>query len=151
MLRDNPPLSAAQLTPLAGRGEQRAADVGDVLYRVGDRQYPFIAILEGEVAILDAAGHEILRHGASRFLGELNLLSGQSVFVTAVVTQPLRYIAVDRDALRPLLFEDGPLSDLLLSSFISRREALQGGRGVGVGGGGPHSSAAAMPMGQVAR
>ena len=39
----------------------------------------------------------------------MNLLSGQTVFLTAVVTRPLRYIAVDRDALRPLLFEDGPL------------------------------------------
>ena len=29
-------------------------------------RYPFIAILEGEVAILDAAGHEIVRHGPSR-------------------------------------------------------------------------------------
>src|SRR4051812_20192840 len=105
MLRDSPPLSAAQLATPSQRGEPRAADVGDVLYRVGDRQYPFIAILEGEVAILDAAGHEILRHGASRFLGELNLLSGQSVFVTAVVTQPLRYIAVDRDVLRELLYD----------------------------------------------
>ena len=61
----------------------------------------------------------------SGFLGEMNLLSGQTVFLTAVVTQPLRYIAVDRDALRPLLFDDGPLSDLLLSTFIARREALQ--------------------------
>jgi thioredoxin reductase (NADPH) len=62
-----------------------------------------------------------VRHGASGFLGELNLLSGQTVFVTAVVTQPLRYIAVDRDALRPLLFEDGPLSDLLLSIWRNAR------------------------------
>ena len=52
-----------------------------MLYRVGDRSYPFIAILEGEVAILDAAGNEIVRHGASGFLGELSMLSGQTVFV----------------------------------------------------------------------
>ena len=77
------------------------------------------------MAILDAAGNEIVRHGASSFLGELNLLSGQTVFLTAVVTQPLRYVAVDRDALRALLFDDGPLSDLVLSTFIARREALQ--------------------------
>ena len=37
-------------------GEERTAAVGDVLYRVGDQSYPFIAILEGEAAILDAAG-----------------------------------------------------------------------------------------------
>src|SRR5213592_360895 len=118
-------LSASQLATLSRLGEERTASVGDVLFRVGDRRYPFIAIIEGEVAILDAAGNELVRHGASGFLGEMNLLSGQTVFLTAVVTQPMRYIAVDREALRRLLFEDGALSDLLLSTFIARREALQ--------------------------
>ena len=144
-------LSASQLATLAELGEERTADVGDVLYSVGDQEYPFIAILEGEVAILDAAGHEIVRHGPSRFLGELNLLSGQTVFVTAVVTQPLRYIAVERDVMRGLLFEDGPLSDLVLSTFIARREALQTVEGLGLEIVGPHSSEATMRMLDFAR
>src|SRR2546421_8988080 len=126
-----PSLSASQLATLAAAGEERRADVGDVLFTVGDARYPFIAIREGEVAILDAAGNEIIRHGASSFLGELNLLSGQTVFLTVVVTKPLRYVAVDRDVLRALLFDDGPLSDLVLSTFIARREALQRVKGVG--------------------
>jgi thioredoxin reductase (NADPH) len=147
----SPSLSPSQLATLAELGEERRADIGDVLYRVGDRRYPFIAILAGEVAILDAAGQEILRHGPSGFLGELNLLSGQTVFLTAVVTQPLRYIAVDRDALRPLLFQDGPLSDLVLSTFIARREALQRVGGVGLEIIGPQSSAATMRMLDFAR
>src|SRR5471030_2888579 len=111
-------LSASQLATLAQLGEERTARVGDVLFRVGDQRYPFIAIVEGEVGILDAADNEVIRHGPSGFLGEVNLLSGQTVFLTAVVTKPLRYIAVDRDALRPLLFDDGPLSDLLLTTFV---------------------------------
>ena len=113
--------------------------------------YPFIAIREGEVAILDAAGNEIVRHGASSFLGELNLLSGQTVFLTAVVTKPLRYVAVDRDALRALLFDDGPLSDLVLSTFIARREALQRVQGIGLEIVGPRSSEATMQMLDFAR
>ncbi|HZV74183.1 MAG TPA: FAD-dependent oxidoreductase [Conexibacter sp.] len=147
----SPTLSASQLAKLAEVGEERTADVGEVLYSVGDRRYPFIAIVEGEVAIRDAAGNEIVRHGASSFIGELNLLSGQTVFVTAVVTQPLRYIAVDRDALRSLLFEDGPLSDLVLSVFIARREALQRVQGVGMEIIGPRSSQATMQMLDFAR
>jgi thioredoxin reductase (NADPH) len=127
----SPTLSPAQLGSLAKLGTEQTARIGDVLYRVGDRDYPLIAIIDGEVAILDAAGKEIIRHRCSGFLGEMSLLTGQAVFVTAVVTQPLRYIAVDRDALRPLLFEDGPLSDLLLSTFIARREALQQVEGIG--------------------
>jgi thioredoxin reductase (NADPH) len=144
-------LSGSQLASLAQLGEERSAAVGDVLFRVGDTRYPFIAIVEGEVAILDAAGNEIVRHGASGFLGEMNLLSGQTVFLAAVVTQALRYIAVDRDALRPLLFEDGPLSDLLLSTFIARREALQQVDGVGLEVIGSRSSAATMRMVDFAR
>jgi thioredoxin reductase (NADPH) len=141
-----PSLSASQLATLGALGEERTAAVDDVLYRVGDTVYPFIAILEGEVAIVDADGNEIVRHGASSFLGELNLLSGQTVFVNAVVTKPLRYIAVDRDALRELLFDDGPLSDLVLSTFIARREALQRVEGIGLEIVGPRASAATMQM-----
>ncbi|MCW3020595.1 MAG: hypothetical protein JWN10_2903 [Solirubrobacterales bacterium] len=147
----SPLLSASQLAMFAELGEERTAKVGDVLYRVGDPTYPFIAILDGEAAILDSAGNELVRHGKSGFLGELNLLSGQTVFVTAVATQPMRYIAVDREALRSLLFEDGPLSDLLLSTFIARREALQTVQGIGLEIVGPHSSEATMRMLEFAR
>ena len=143
---DSPMLSDTQLATLAGLGEERTAEVGDVLYGVGATSYPFIAILEGEVAILDPAGHEIIRHGPSRFLGELNFLSGQTVFVSAVVVQPLRYIAVERDVMRELLFDDGPLSDLVLSTFIARREALQTVEGLGLEIVGPRSSAPTRQM-----
>src|SRR3954454_13575720 len=142
----SPTLSPSQLATLAEIGEEHTADVGDVLFRVGDRTYPFIGIIEGEVAIHDAAGNEIVRHGPSRFLGEMNLLSGQTVFLTAVVTEPLRYISVERDVLRSLLFDDGPLSDLVLSAFIARREALQQVDGVGLEIIGPRSSVPTMRM-----
>jgi thioredoxin reductase (NADPH) len=125
-------LSRSQLETLAAHGEERRAEVGEKLFEIGDATYPFIAIVEGEVAVTDASGHEIVRHGASGFLGEMNLLSGQTVFLTAVVTAPMRYIAVDREALRALLFEDGGLSDLLLNAFVERRELLQRRQGVGV-------------------
>ncbi len=133
-------LSRSQLQTLARHGEERTAAVGEKLYEVGDETYPFIAILEGEAAVTDGAGHEIVRHGASGFLGEMNLLSGQTVFLTAVVTEPIRYIAVEREVLRELLFEDGALSDLLLSAFVERRELLQQRQGIGVEIVGPRDS-----------
>jgi len=147
----SPTLSASQLARLAEIGDERSAGVGDVLYGIGDRSYPFIAILEGEVAIVDAAGNEIVRHGPSGFLGELNLLSGQTVFVSALVTKPTRYIAVERGALRSLLNENGPLSDLVLSTFISRREALQSVEGIGLEIVGPHGSEPTMRLLDFAR
>ena len=134
-------LSSSQLATLAKHGEERSAEVGEKLFEIGDKTYPFIAVIEGRVAVLDGAGREIVSHGASGFLGEMNLLSGQTVFLTAVVTEPMRYIAVDREELRRLLFEDGSLSDLLLSAFIERRELLQQRDGIGLEIVGPHDSA----------
>ena len=147
----SPLLSASQLAALAEIGEERSAPTGELLYRVGDRTYPFIAILDGEVTIVDATGNELVKHGPSAFLGELNILSGQTVFVNALVTEPLRYIAVERGALRSLLNEDGLLSDLLLSTFISRREALQSVQGIGLEIVGPHGSEPTMRMLDFAR
>src|SRR5689334_7125906 len=124
-------LSSSQLQTLKAAGEERTAEAGDTLYDIGDRSYPFIAILEGEAAILDDAGQEVVRHGPSGFLGEINLLSGQTVFLRAVATKPMRYIAVEREELRNLLFEDPSLSDLLLNAFVERRELLQQRQGIG--------------------
>jgi thioredoxin reductase (NADPH) len=125
-------LSSSQLELLAAHGEQRTAAAGEQLYRIGDRRYPFMAILEGEAAVLDGEGNEIVRHGPSGFLGEISLLTGQTVFVNAVAVKPMRYIAVEREELRELLFDNVALSDLLMSSFIERREALQLLHGTGV-------------------
>jgi thioredoxin reductase (NADPH) len=71
--------------------------------------------------------------------------------VTAVVTQPLRCMAVEPEALRALLYEDGALSDLLLSTFVARREALQRVQGLGLEIVGPRSSDATMRMIEFAR
>jgi thioredoxin reductase (NADPH) len=134
-------LSSSQLATLARHGEERSAEVGEKLFEIGDEAYPFIAILEGEAAVLDAAGNEIVRHGPSGFLGEMNLLSGQTVFLTAEVTKPMRYVAVEREELRKLLLEDAPLSDILLSAFVQRRELLQQRQGIGIEIVGPRDSA----------
>jgi len=144
-------LSSSQLALLARHGEERTAAVGETLFEVGDESYPFVAIREGEVAVTDGAGREIVRHGASGFLGEMNLLSGQTVFLTAVVTAPMRYIAVDRDTLKQLLFDDSDLSDLLLSAFIERRELLQTEQGIGIEIVGPRDSAETRRLLEFAR
>jgi thioredoxin reductase (NADPH) len=139
-MRSTEVLSQAQLDLLAEHGEERTADAGDALFEIGDKGYPFMAILEGEVAIRAESGHELIRHGPSGFVGELNLLTGQTVFLRAIVTEPVRYIAVDRMDLRALLFDNPDLADLLLPAFVSRRELLQSEDGLGIEVIGPRSS-----------
>jgi thioredoxin reductase (NADPH) len=144
-------LSPPQMALLAQHGEERSAQRGDVLFRVGDQRYPLIAIIEGEAAILDGNGNEVVRHGEGSFLGEVNLLTGQTVYLTAVVAEPMRYIAVERDELRRLLMDDGSLSDVVLGAFLARREALQGREGIGFEVIGPRSSASTRAIVEFAR
>jgi len=144
-------LSDSQLELLARHGEERSAEVGEKLFDVGDKTYPFMAIREGAVSITDPTGREIVRHQASGFVGEMNLLSGQTVFLTALVIEPTRYIAVDREVLRRLLFDEASLSDLLLSAFIERRELLQQEEGIGLEIVGPRDSAPTRQLADFAR
>jgi len=147
----SPILTPGQLEALAAVGEERTAAEGDFLFRIGDERYPLIVILEGEAAVLDGAGKEIARQGAGGFLAEMNLLTGQTVFVDAVVTEPMRYIAVDREDLKPLLFDDAALADMMLNTFIRRREILQEREGVGFEIIGPRSSASTRHLLDYAR
>ncbi len=144
-------LSSSQLATLRDHGEERTAEVGEKLFEPGDRTYPFIAILEGEIEVRDSAGNEIATHPEHGFLGEMNLLTGQAVFLTAEATKPLRYLAVDREVLRKLLFEDPALSELLLPTFVERREYLQAREGIGIQIVGPADSPATRQLVEFAR
>src|SRR5207244_6511632 len=73
------------------------------------------------------------------------------VVATAVVTKPVRSSPAQRDVLRSLSYEAGPLSDVVLSAFIARREALERVQGIGLEIIGPHSSDATMRMLDFAR
>ncbi len=125
-----PTLGADELSSLEALGERRKTQVGDFLYRAGDEAYEFFVLLSGLVDIvLDRDGEEqlIAQHGAGRFLGELNLLSGQRVYVSARVNEPGEVIAVPADVLRRLLATNARLGDIILRAFMARRENLLAG------------------------
>jgi thioredoxin reductase (NADPH) len=63
----------------------------------------------------------------------------------------MRYIAVDREEIRTLLSEDGALADLLLHTFMRRREILQAHEGLGFEIIGPRSSASTRQLIEYAR
>ena len=123
-------LSDAELATLGQLGVRRAVAAGEYLYRESDPGYDFYVVLSGAVEIVvNSEGKErvIARHGAGRFLGELNLLTGQRVFVSARVAEAGEVIAVPRDALRRLIATDASLSDKILAAFLARRAILMSG------------------------
>ena len=122
-----PRLSNEQIAALARHGQRRRTQPGDVLFRQGDPSCDFFVILEGTVAILEGYGAEnrvISVHGPGRFLGELNLLTGEAVFVTAVVQEPGEVLIVPAERLRQLVAQDPALGDLIVRAYLIRRSML---------------------------
>src|SRR5262249_9097640 len=96
---DNGPISggvffdAEQLAALEEFGTERDVAAGDVLYRAGDDTYDLYVVLEGKVEILrpELDGDVVIvEHEGGGFLGELNLLTGQRVYLTARMAEPGR-------------------------------------------------------------
>ncbi|MEV5704886.1 FAD-dependent oxidoreductase [Actinoallomurus sp. NPDC052274] len=118
-----PRLDPEQIERLSGYGERMPTRRGQFLFRQGERDYDFFVVLEGKVAILD--GDAVIRvHGPGRFLGDISLLSGQSILVGAVVDEPGRVLRVPVERLRALVARDPILGDLVLRAYFIRRSLL---------------------------
>ncbi|HEX6480990.1 MAG TPA: FAD-dependent oxidoreductase [Ktedonobacteraceae bacterium] len=125
-----PTLDDSKLAVLEALGTRRSVAVGEYLYREGDTTYDFYVILSGAVEIIvqsDGEERIVARHGPGRFLGELNLLTGQRVYLSARVTQSGEVIVVPRAALQHVITTNPGLSDTILAAFLVRRTILLSG------------------------
>jgi thioredoxin reductase (NADPH) len=124
-----PDLTAEQLERFRSYGEPHDTHAGEVLFRPGQERYDLLLIDSGTVQVVresDEGDDVIAEHGAGRFLGELNLLTGQSVYLTARATAPGQVHRVSPDALRHLMDEDPDLSNVVLRALMARRELMRG-------------------------
>jgi thioredoxin reductase (NADPH) len=122
-----PTLDAADLALVTQLGERRQVQEGEYLYREGDVTYDFFVLVGAEVDIVvevDGGERVILHHGPGRFLGELNMLSGLRVFVSARVVTAGEVVVVARDRLRQLMATKPGLGDTILAAFVARRGLL---------------------------
>ena len=125
-------LDEAQLAELAAFGSERDVEVGEWLFHAGDDTYDFMVILEGEVEILRPDCDDevvVATHGAGRFLGELNLLTGQRLYLSARMTEPGRVLVVEQPEFRRLMSSKPDLADIIFRAFVARRENLRTGAG----------------------
>ena len=128
-----PRLSEEQIAALSSVGEPRKVNDGDILYREGDGNGDFFIILAGKVVVVEESeeGERVVGvHGPRRFLGELGLITGQAVFVTAIVREPGEVLVVSSECLLEIVTQDVVLGDLILRALIMRR-AVMIGLGVG--------------------
>ncbi|MGY1691900.1 Na+/H+ antiporter NhaA [Geodermatophilus sp. SYSU D01105] len=123
-----PRLTDAQLAVLERHGTRRWCPAGDTLFREGDPGYDFHVVLSGAVAIVEDSGRPDQRvisvHGARRFLGELDLFSGQPVSLTALVLRPAETVRLDHAGMKAAFTADPALKEMVLRAFLLRRSML---------------------------
>jgi len=129
-----PLLDEALLAELETNGSIREVAPDDMLYRAGAPTPDFFVVLEGEVQIVRLGeGGEVVvaTHGPRRFLGELNLLTGQRAFLSARVSQPGRVLVIPLATLRQLMSTKPDFSDTIFRALVARREILRANEGAG--------------------
>jgi thioredoxin reductase (NADPH) len=125
-----PTLDATDMALVTQLGVRRQVQAGEYLYREGDAAYDFFVLVSAEVDIVvavDGGERVIIHHGPGRFLGELNMLGGLRVFVSARVVTPGEVVVVARDQLRQLMATKPRLGDTILAAFVARRGLLMTG------------------------
>ena len=128
----SPVLDAAVLRELAQFGDERVVEVGDLLFRAGDDSSDFYVVLEGAVDIIrpDLDGEALITtHLAGRFLGELNMITGQRLSLTARVSEAGRILVVPTREFHRFMSSKPDLADVVFSAFVARREILGAGEG----------------------
>jgi thioredoxin reductase (NADPH) len=119
-----PTLREDQTEILRRYGKTRMTEAGQVLFRAGDTQNDFFVVLEGEVEMIDDFAGEartmgVMRQG--RFVGDLNMLIGQPIYLSAVVRVGGEVLVISRERLKEVVAEEPNLSDIILKAFLARR------------------------------
>ncbi|MCS5717739.1 FAD-dependent oxidoreductase [Herbiconiux sp. CPCC 205763] len=125
----NPVLSSEQWSRVSQFGSTELFETGEVFFTVGDSDPDMIFIAEGSVDVIrdanmDAPAAVVAHHEAGEFLGELNMLTNQAVFLTARAMTSGRAQRLSPQDFRRLMAFDGEIGDLFLNAFLARRTLL---------------------------
>jgi thioredoxin reductase (NADPH) len=129
-----PNLTESQCVRLRAFGTPQTLNVGETLFKPGDITYDLVLIDTGVVDIVSPPTTDVpeeavvVQHRAGGLIGELNLLTGQTVYLTARVSEVATVYRIEPDSFRRLMSEDPELSDLVLKALLTRRKLLRGNR-----------------------
>jgi thioredoxin reductase (NADPH) len=125
-----PTLNEKQIEEL-GRCAGAAAKVyrvGEVLFKVGARDFKFFIVKSGAIEIIDYSGDEpktVTVHHAGGFTGEISHLTGLPAVATAIAREDCEVYEISSEGLRKALNLCPTLSDIVLQAFIARRQLLR--------------------------
>ena len=126
----SPRLGGELFARLLAYGTPQQTQRGGVLFRPGDEDVDLIVVDRGSVEVVrtETAGvpaATVATVEAGGFVGELNLLTGQNVYLLCRVREAGRVYRVSPERLRQLMASDVELSDIVFKALIARRGLLQ--------------------------
>jgi thioredoxin reductase (NADPH) len=122
--RANSSLPDAVVATLGARGVRRPVAVGETLYKVDDRQYPFVYTVSATLQVRDPDGLVLGVMEPGQFTGEVGLLFGQPAFADCIAVEPGEVVLVAPAQIAELVQVDPEVSDVLLPAFAARRLLL---------------------------
>lgn len=122
--RANARLPDRLVARLEARGQRRSVVVGELLYGVDDRQYPFVYVVSASLEVRDPDGLVVGVLEPGQFTGELGLLFGQTAFADCRAVTAGEVLLVAPLAIAELIQVDPEISDVLLPAFAARRLLL---------------------------
>jgi thioredoxin reductase (NADPH) len=126
----SPRLNPELFARLLSYGAPQETSPGDLLFQPGDENVDLIVVAGGSVDVIRAetAGvpaETVAEVGPGGFVGELNLMTGQNVYLSCRVREAGMVYRVSPERLRQLMSDDGELSDIIFKALIARRELLR--------------------------
>jgi len=126
----SPRLTHALFDRLISYGTPLPTHAGDVLFNPGDEDVNLIVVGEGSVEVIRAPtaavpAETVARVGAGGFVGELNLLTGQNVYLQCRVKEAGTVHLISPASVRQLMANDVELSDIVFKALVARRELLR--------------------------
>jgi len=122
--RANPRLPDRVVAVLEARGERRSVAVGEMLFRVDDRHYPFVYAVSATLEVRDPGGMVLGVLEPGQFAGEMGLLLGQTAFADCIAVESGEVVLVAPHEIADLVQVDPEVSDVLLPAFAARRLLL---------------------------
>jgi thioredoxin reductase (NADPH) len=133
-----PRLSTAEFAVLKPLATAHDYADGETIFRAGQAEIDLFVVESGQIDILNPKNdHQVIAtHEPGQFSGDIDLLTGRPVIVSAVARGKSRVWRVPGSHLRGLLNRVPSLGEKLIVAFTRRRELLlqQGGLGLRVVG-----------------
>src|SRR5262245_10427165 len=123
-----PKLTDEQIDLLARYGHVRPTQVGEFLFREGDRTDNVLVLLEGRVAVMLGSGDTaqlITLHGPRDVMAALNILTGQPVHANGVVREAGSVLVIPVEEFRAILGRELVFGDFILQTLFRRRHAIE--------------------------